>query len=286
MSPYSEILFPVDFSERCLAAAPFVLSMARRWNASVTLLHVLHPVPAAYGAIEVMSPQTIDMENLSAEAQGKLREFAQEQLPKCNVSCKVMVGDAGKAIVEYSQTRYTGVIALPTHGYGPFKRLLLGSVTARVLDEATVPVWTTAHAPDPEHRAHPQPRHILCAIDLKGESRHVVDAATALAHDAGAKLEILHVAPEGEISAEERQSRLGHIVAEAAGNASVLVTTQTSPTMMTEDASVAGVVRETARLHRSDLIVIGRDRSHFAPGGIGSDTYKIIREAPCPVLSV
>ena len=32
-----------------------------------------------------------------------------------------------------------------THDYGPFRRFLLGSVTAKILHDAACPVWTSAH---------------------------------------------------------------------------------------------------------------------------------------------
>jgi nucleotide-binding universal stress UspA family protein len=37
------------------------------------------------------------------------------------------------------------LIILPTHGYGPFRRFLLGSATAKVLRDADCPVLIGAH---------------------------------------------------------------------------------------------------------------------------------------------
>ena len=34
---------------------------------------------------------------------------------------------------------------MPTHGYGPFRRFILGSNTAKVLHDADCPVWTGVH---------------------------------------------------------------------------------------------------------------------------------------------
>jgi hypothetical protein len=60
-----------------------------------------------------------------------------------------------------------------------------------------------------------------------------------------------------------------------AGNAVVLT-----------DAGVASSVREAALRSRSDSIVFGRCLSHFTPAGPGPYAYRIIRDSPCPVLSV
>ena len=55
---------------------------------------------------------------------------------------------------------------MPTHGRGPFRRFVLGSVTAKVLHDAPCPVWTSAHL---DENSTPMPSNlsnILCAVDL------------------------------------------------------------------------------------------------------------------------
>ena len=122
----------------------------------------------------------------------------------------------GSVIAEYAEDEKMDLIAMPTHGYGAFRRLLLGSVTAKVLHDSKVPVWTAAHAPEPSHRAHPKPRHVLCALGLKPESRHTLEMAIGIASDADATVELVHVAPEGEISALNTEERLQEILVDAA----------------------------------------------------------------------
>jgi hypothetical protein len=45
------ILFPIDFSERCCGAVPFVESMARRYRARITLLSAIQPFYYGYGGM-------------------------------------------------------------------------------------------------------------------------------------------------------------------------------------------------------------------------------------------
>ena len=49
---------------------------------------------------------------------------------------------------------------------------------------------------------------------------------------------------------------------------------------------VAGTVRDEVRRHAADLIVIGRGVLNETLGRMRTHTYGIIREAPCPVISV
>ena len=44
MLPLKHILYPIDFSDRSMAAAPFVEALADRYQAKVTLLSALQPI--------------------------------------------------------------------------------------------------------------------------------------------------------------------------------------------------------------------------------------------------
>src|SRR5579863_4885582 len=198
MLRFERILFPVDFSERSRAAAPFVLSMAQRHHSKVVAIHALQPPPPLYAGMNTVYPEVYDFEGLAADLRAELEKFVETELPKVDVTCVVETGDPAAVITEYAENEKINLIAMPTHGYGRFRRALLGSVTAKVLHDARVPVWTAAHAPEPSHRAHPQPRHILCALGLKPESKHTLEVAVELASDTNAMVEVVHAAPEGE----------------------------------------------------------------------------------------
>jgi nucleotide-binding universal stress UspA family protein len=53
-----------------------------------------------------------------------------------------------------------------------------------------------------------------------------------------------------------------------------------------EIGSPARVVRSAVLSKRADLVVVGRGNAHGLLGHLWDDSYAIIREAPCPVLSV
>ena len=52
------------------------------------------------------------------------------------------------------------------------------------------------------------------------------------------------------------------------------------------DAAIAAGVSEEAILRKADLIVVGRGRAQGTFERIWSHVYPIVREAPCPVLSI
>ena len=216
MPKFKHILFPVDFSDRSHAAAPFVLSLAQQHHARVTLINVVAPAPPIYGAMNTVYPETIDYVEIQTILRKRLAEFAEKELPKVETTQKVEIGDPAAVIIEYADGNNVDLIAMPTHGYGTFRRMLLGSVTAKVLHDAKVPVWTAAHAPEPSHRAHPMPRHIVVALDLRPEAKETMALALELAQSTHADLEILHVAAEGETVPERAEQKVHDVVDEAA----------------------------------------------------------------------
>jgi nucleotide-binding universal stress UspA family protein len=289
MSRFERILFPVDFSERSRAAAPFVLSMAQRYKSKVVALHALQPPPPLYAGMNTVYPEVYDFEGLSADLRVQLEKFAETELPKVDVTCAVEMGDPAAVISEFADSENIGLIMMPTHGYGAFRRALLGSVTAKVLHDARVPVWTAAHAPEPSHRAHPQPRYILCALDLKPESRHTLEFALEMGADTKATVELLHIAPEGEIEPMISESRLHELLVETARSKLVKIQEEAGAAdvqVVLAGGSVANMVRHMAMQKRADLVVIGRGCILQSIGRLRANAYAIIREAPCPVLSV
>src|SRR5262249_55794191 len=103
----------------------------------------------------------------------------------------VLEGDISRRIIELAHER-AGLIVMPTHGYGTFRRFILGSNTAKVLHDADCPVWTGVHLEDAPAGSLP-PRHILCGIDLGPHSAKTLVWAAWLAHQFGARITLLHV---------------------------------------------------------------------------------------------
>jgi nucleotide-binding universal stress UspA family protein len=139
MFPCQSILFPVEFSQRDEAAATFVLSMAQRYRARVVLLHVLQPPPPIYAGMGALYPEVFDFEGAIQDLKINLGNFASTQLPKIDVACVVETGDPARSVSQYACNNGIDLIAMPTHGYGAFRRALLGSVTAKVLHDSSLP---------------------------------------------------------------------------------------------------------------------------------------------------
>jgi len=241
-----------------------------------------------YGGMNTVYPETFDYTENRETLLRNLDEFATAELPKVEVSSVVDIGDPSTVITDYADANGVDLIAMPTHGYGAFRRALLGSVTAKVLHDARIPVWTSAHAPEASHRAHPQPRHILAAIDPDKGAREILDAAAAIAKEFGATLDIVTAVAEGAIAPGMADADLEGLL--IAGTKEMLAKLQleagTKAGAIVEIGGPAKIVRSAALSKRADLVVVGRGSVHGLLGRLRDNSYAIVREAPCPVLSL
>jgi nucleotide-binding universal stress UspA family protein len=288
MIAFHRILFPVDFSARSAAVVPSVRAMVKRFGSELTVLHVVDlPPAAAIGPPEAAVWATlIAADRLRRNGQAALECFIQREFPGMPVKCKLAEGDSASMIVEHAQENATDLIMLPTAGLGPFRRLLLGSVTAKVLHDTTVPVWTGVHAE--EIAAHPpgEWKRMVCALDDDPRDLPVLKWATEFASEQQLELRLVHAVrgPEEcennpgfrEFLFDTAEERIGKLQAQAG----------TSFEVCLRIGEPGRVVHQAAFGHSADIVVIGRGVIQKPFGRFRSGAYEIIREAPCPVISV
>ena len=166
MLPFRHVLYAVDYSEPCRAIAPYVCDMLHRFSADLNLVHAYAPTAAAVLASNEYELAEPDFpERVRADERGRLHEFAEELFPGQHAEIIVELGDPGCVIHKVAQQQEADLILLATHGYGSVRRFLLGSVTAKVLHDATTAVWTGNGMLWQDHAPHIPYRSILCALD-------------------------------------------------------------------------------------------------------------------------
>ena len=101
---FKNILFPVDFSERSRAVAPFVQALVRRQNAFLTLASFVETPAIWYGASDVPIVPDLSISRLVEEAEHNLTFFAGEFFPGIQTKIRVEEGDPGSCITELAQT--------------------------------------------------------------------------------------------------------------------------------------------------------------------------------------
>lgn len=290
MLALERILLPVDFSDRCLGAARYARVLASRYGAEILILHVLEPIRYEFSALEFGGAVLTDLAaNRKAQARQRLETFLAEELEGIPVRRLLAEGEAAQTIVETARREQVNLIAIPTHGYGRFRRFILGSVTAKVLHDAQCPVWTGIHleqAPLPDAI---RLRTVVCAVDLGPQSAEPLNWAAALARDFQARLFVAHACPRIELRPGECGGR--DLNAELAAAArqhleKLLVETGAEAEPVIEFGDAPKVVCSVAQSRKADLLVIGRGSAAGIYGRLRTNAYAIIRESPCPVVSV
>jgi nucleotide-binding universal stress UspA family protein len=286
MATTPHVLFPFDFSRPAYLTAPFVRSYSSRLGAKITVLSVVPPVWST-PASEV--PVLIDEEGRVRERdlQSRLEKVCHSEFPASSVTSAVTLGDPALKITEYAHAHGVTLIMMPTHGFGVFRSLLIGSVTAKVLHDANCPVWTAAHAE--EQTATVKPRTILCAMDAASpKTAELVRRAKELAASFDASLRLLHVVPpisdwlaipsERKLQEDlrtEARTRIEACLAEAGVTAEFRVAV----------GKISETVTEEARQEGADLLVVGRGTAQSNFGRLRSHVYGVIQQSPCPVIS-
>ncbi len=138
MLPFTNILFPTDFSERSVSAFHVACALARDHGAALTVLHVREVSPAVFAEFGALPPpDTVSR----TEVLEKLNEF---EPPDGTVSVEYVVADgsAAEEIVNAAIDRHSDMIVMGTHGRSGLGRLVMGSVAEEVVRKAPCPVLT------------------------------------------------------------------------------------------------------------------------------------------------
>jgi nucleotide-binding universal stress UspA family protein len=290
MLPLSRILVPVDFSERSVAAIRYARNLACHFHAELILLHVLPPISYELSGFEfggvVMTDAFADR---IAQARGELDAFLRDELAGQRVLRVVLEGDPAQKIVEYAHGEHVGLIVIPTHGYGPFRRFLLGSVTAKVLHDADCPVLTGVHIEEGAVLEATAPLKIVCAVDLGPQSSKALAWADQMAQEFHSQLTVVHATPLAESHSEETfdpewRSTVENRIREKLNE--LTAGTHTGVSLLIESGNPAEIVAEVVQQFNADLVVIGRSEAAGMFGRLRTNAYAIIRQSPCPVVSV
>lgn len=278
------ILVPVDFSEPSKIAVNYGLSFALEFDSRLTLAHIVPFDPVAY-------------EQAKADLLELIPPDCRERL---NFEIIVKGGDVRAELLSIVDEKKSDLVVMGTRGRSYFERLILGSVTDRLLRKLHVPVLTVSHLePAKEiHKPGPVSLHrILYATDLSDGSEEGLEFSIRLARGLNASLAVAHVfqaadavlhgfetagflpeyANEVRVQANEKLARMVGLVSDGR----VPITT----------FLVDGVPYETinalAAQYKTDLIVINlQNKGRLERAVLGTTAERVIRTASVPVLSL
>jgi len=297
MRKFETILVGTDFSELAEIAVQGAVDLARAAGAKrVHLVHVVNTATAAtvfpYSVPEAQLAQA--MQRSVDDAQGRLAslELAAEGF---EITRKALLGPPGKEIAAEAERVGADVIVAASHGYGPIRRTLIGSVTSTLIRTAHCPVLIVGQT-----RRCKLPFHnVMASVDLSGVTRDVLAYAVSALGKPG-RLSVLSlfehplVIYEGHdvlprYVSEEEIARMGeeHAMAVRQLVDEIPHDDIDIDVQVMSKAPAAQVVLETAQILEPDLVVLGTSgHNAWHRMILGSTATRVIAEAACPVLVV
>ena len=278
MPQIKKILFPVDFSASCVGAARYVEAFAGRFEAEIMLLHAVS-----------MGEHNL-AEELFPRCEAQLAAYLTDELKYYTTQRVCVLGDPAHEVVEAARRWGPELVMMLTHGLGVFRRFLIGSVTAKVLHDLDCPVWTSAHseAAPPLEQIHC--RRILCAIDLNERSRSVLEWTAWLAGEQQAELGIVHATaplPQGYLAGTVEQELAQSIAEQTTKRIEILQeTVGTYARVIVGSGDPAKIVACAARDFQADLVVLEKHGAAGVGGYLRRHAFAILRESPCPAISI
>jgi nucleotide-binding universal stress UspA family protein len=136
-----KILIPVDGSENALRAVRHVLD-TRDWYRTPVAAHLLNvQPPVASGAVKMFISKDQLQEYYEEEGQQALQR-ARHLVQAAELDChaRVGIGEVAATIASFASSEGCDLIVMGTRGLGAIGNIMLGSVAAKVIHLAKVPV--------------------------------------------------------------------------------------------------------------------------------------------------
>jgi universal stress protein A len=177
MIQISRVLCPIDFSEFSRRALDHAAAIARWYQASLTVLYVFATLPALEMPPVVVSEK--DRERILAD----MKRFSEHVPPGVLLEMRLEeASNVHEEILRQAAAIHADLLVVGSHGRSGFERLLLGSVTEKLIHKACCPTMVVpGHASDRAPDEPVQFRRILCPVDFSDGSIRALTYAINLA---------------------------------------------------------------------------------------------------------
>jgi nucleotide-binding universal stress UspA family protein len=279
VSPRYRILFPVDFSDRSVSAAPYVKIWVDRFGAVLDTLHVIDN--------RELRPEDDELRSLIERRTADLKYFSDHHFGEHAASSTVLSGSIADEIEYFAKHEKVDLIMLPRDHQHLTTRFLHDSLAATLLERCAALVWITEYLEEV-----PPVRSILCAMhfeqdaSLDAQGARMLQTVQELASRFQARVAFLHVLHGHDQASNESVTDLGTVAEVEPWAVKAQELFGSSVGLLRRSGDVIAAIGDTAKQLAADLIVVGRT----SPGtiGLGSQSHilKIDHAAHRPVLSV
>lgn len=296
---YTSIVVPLDGSEFGVRALPVALTLAKRWDAKVHLVHVREPVAFLEGET-AYEPHLADQQQQNVRDHLTAMAAQLTRGKSLRVDATFLDGPIIPELERYLEGGGHDLVVMTTHGRGGLSRASLGSVADGLIRRAPVPLLLLRDDTEWLRDAvEPLFRRILIPLDGSEMAEEVLHQVVSLGTDGTTEYVLLSViAPHHQVESGESipETMVGHSVDEQQRDEAhhylngVARGLRSSGAIVKERVEVhlhtAQGILDAAAEHRVDVIAL----STHGRGGLfrflhGSVADKVVREADLPVFA-
>ncbi len=269
-----KILIPTDFSKNAVHAVAYAATIAKAIKAELVLLNVYTPpVTRASVAYPLI---TEEIGRMKKEAREKLEQLVADISENYGITCTYVVGmgDPVPEIISESENSAVDLIVMGTKGATGLEKILFGSNTAAVIEQATCPVMAI-----PATARIGVPGKIVFATDYQDNDLDTLKALSKFISAFGAELTILHVSKEKLKSDRDMIEDFSKAVAKETG------ISQPYYYVLAHENTQEGI-EEFMESSQADLLVLStRKRGMFEKLFGSSTTQQLSYHAHSPILA-
>lgn len=143
MKPFGKILTAIDFSENSEYAFDYALTLAKQFNAELTILHVINePVDLRGFYVPHISFEQLEKE-IEEGANKMMEKFCVSRMADfSNYQTTIVSGIPYEEIIRKAEEIGASLIVVGTHGRTGLDHIIFGSTAERVVRSASCPVLT------------------------------------------------------------------------------------------------------------------------------------------------
>ncbi|HEX7191432.1 MAG TPA: universal stress protein [Thermoanaerobaculia bacterium] len=286
----TQILAPVDLSEGGITALQYARLFAEAFSANLTVMYVdplFFPVDVtashATGAFQRTCADAAFERTVSDATRTEVRVYAANALANAKYDVIVESGQPVHVILRTARELNADLLVMGTHALRGWRRAVLGSVTEGVLHGTAIPILTVSRSHGvPVMHGPVMVTRIVCPVNFTDGARESLRYAAFLAEKFNAELVAVHVIEPGShvLPAGSSECRVREWIGDEVGEVM-------SFRELTMRGGAAERVLDCIDDLGADLLVIGAQHKFFRETTvIGTTTERLVRFAPCPVLTV
>jgi len=144
---FKKVLCPIDFSTDSFTALDYAADFARQSNGQLVLMHVVdNPLTDFYGPRGANF--YAEVEHAIEKSKQMIAEVARTHAAGVPYEVVVKHGNPYTEILDLATAQHVDIIVMSTHGRTGPQRLVIGSVTEKIVRAAPCPVFTIRHTPE------------------------------------------------------------------------------------------------------------------------------------------